>query len=101
MEAQELRQFKKDELETKIRQWREELFRSRFKSQTSEAKDTSVFPKLRRDIARGLTVLHEGTLGIVRAAKTAEVSPKGSAGPAPKKTTKKTATKKASAKAQQ
>ena len=89
MEAQELRQLKKDELETKIRQWREELFRSRFKSQTSEAKDTSVFPKLRRDIARGMTILQETKLGIVRAAKTAEVSPKGSDVPAPKKATKK------------
>ena len=98
MEAQELRQLKKEELEGRIRQWREELFRSRFKSQTSEAKDTSVFPKLRRDIARGLTILHETKLGIVRAAKAAEVSDK----PAPKKTTKtaKTTTKKSSSKAQ-
>lgn len=97
MEAQELRQLKKEELEGRIRQWREELFRSRFKSQTSEAKDTSVFPKLRRDIARGLTILQETKLGIVRAAKTAEASDK----PAAKKATKtaKTTTKKPSAKA--
>ncbi len=96
MEAQELRQLKKEELETKIRTWREELFRSRFKSQTSEAKDTSVFQKLRRDIARGLTILQETNLGIVRAAKTAEVSDK----PAPKKKTAKTTSKQASSKAQ-
>ncbi len=97
MEAQELRQLKKEELETKIRQWREELFRSRFKSQTSEAKDTSVFPKLRRDIARGLTILQETKLGIVRAAKSTEASDK----PVTKKATKtaKTSSKKPSAKA--
>jgi len=89
METQELRQLKKEELTAKITQWREELFRNRFKSQTSEAKDTSVFPKLRRNIARGLTVLHEAKLGIVRATK--EVSDKPAA---PKKTTKKATTKK-------
>ena len=96
METTELRQLKKEELEGKVRQWREELFRNRFKSQTSEAKDTSVFPKLRRDIARALTVLHEAKLEIVRVAKTAEMSDKPAA---PKKTAKATTKKSASAKA--
>lgn len=59
MEASELRQFSVDELNTKLKQWRDELFRSRFKAQSSETKNTSVFPKLRRDIARALTVLGE------------------------------------------
>ena len=95
MEAQELRQLKKEELEGKIRTWREELFRNRFKSQTAEAKDTSVFKKLRRDIARGLTILQETNLGIVRTAKTAEAQDK----PAPKKAAaKKTTAKKATSK---
>lgn len=71
MEAKELRQLKKEEIQGKVLQWKEELFRNRFKAQTSEAKDTSIFPKLKRDIARGLTILHETSLGITREAKPA------------------------------
>jgi large subunit ribosomal protein L29 len=59
MEAKELREFSIDELQTRVKQWKEELFRSKFKSEATEAKDTSVFRKLRRDIARGLTILNE------------------------------------------
>lgn len=59
MEAKELRNFSVEELKSRIRQWREELFRSKFKTQSSEAKDTSVLRKLRHEIARGLTVLSE------------------------------------------
>lgn len=77
MEAQELRQFNSEELKTRIKQWREELFRSRFKAQSSEAKDTSVLVKLRRDIARGLTILNEKARGAepVAAKATAEAAP--------------------------
>ena len=59
MEAQELRNLTIEELKTRSRQWSEELFRSRFKAQTSETKDTSVFKKLRKDIARANTVISE------------------------------------------
>ena len=59
MKAQELRQFTADELKNRVRQWREELFHARFKAETTENKNTSVFQKLRGDIARGLTVLNE------------------------------------------
>ena len=59
MDAEELRQFSAEELKGRVRQWRDELFRSRFKNETAEAKDTSVFRKLRLNIARGLTVLGE------------------------------------------
>jgi large subunit ribosomal protein L29 len=59
MEASELRNFSVDDLKGRIRQWREELFQSKFKSQSSETKDTSVLKKLRKDIARGMTVLNE------------------------------------------
>ncbi len=88
MEAQELRQLKKDELEAKVGQWREELFRTKFKSQTSEAKDTSVFPKLKRDIARALTILQEAKLGIVKVKVASDMPAKA----------KKTATKTKTAK---
>ena len=59
MEAAELKNFSVEELKSRIRQWRDELFRSKFKSESSEAKDTSIFKKLRRDIARANTVLTE------------------------------------------
>lgn len=59
MEAKELRTFNVEELKTRVRQWQDELFRARFKAQTTETKDTSVFRKLKRDIARGLTILNE------------------------------------------
>jgi len=74
MEAKELRSFNVEELKGRVKQWRDELFRAKFKSQTTEAKDTSVFKKLRRDIARGETILNEkvralaaGTLTEVKA----------------------------------
>jgi len=59
MEASELRQFSVEELKSRIRQWREEGFRSKFKNETNESRDTSTVKKTRRDIARGLTVLNE------------------------------------------
>jgi large subunit ribosomal protein L29 len=59
MEAKELRAFSVDELKGRVKQWKEDLFRSKFKTQSSEARDTSVIRKLKRDIARGLTILNE------------------------------------------
>jgi large subunit ribosomal protein L29 len=72
MEASELRNFSVEELKGRIRQWREELFHSKFKSQSAETKDTSVLRKLRKDIARGLTVLNEKAAGVEVAAKPAK-----------------------------
>ena len=63
MEASEIRQFSVDELKGRIRQWRDELFRNKFKTQTSETRDTSVIRKLRRDIARGETILRQKSEG--------------------------------------
>lgn len=63
MDAKELRQLSAEELTGRVRQWRDELFRARFKSQTAEAKDTSIFRKMKRDIARALTVLSEASAG--------------------------------------
>ena len=60
MEAKDLRTLSKEELKGRIHQWREELFRTRMKRHASELKDTSVFKKLRRDIARGETILRQG-----------------------------------------
>lgn len=59
MKAKELRDFSAADLQTRIGQWQEEVFRSRFKVESSEARDTSVVPKLKRDIARAYTILAE------------------------------------------
>ncbi len=69
MDAGELRNFTPEELNVRVKQWKDELFRSRFKAQTAEARDTSVVRKLRRDIARALTVIGEKNSGVVIAAK--------------------------------
>jgi large subunit ribosomal protein L29 len=63
MDASELRNFNIQELRGRITQWKEELFRARFKAESSETKDTSIFGKLRRDIARASTVLGEKLKG--------------------------------------
>ena len=59
MEARELRELGIPELTTRVTQWREELFRSKLKKFSGEAGDTTASRKLRRDIARALTVLNE------------------------------------------
>lgn len=93
MEATELRSFSADELKSRIKQWQEELFRSRFKAQTAEARDTSVFKKLRKDIARALTVLNEKAHGIELTA-TAPQDQGVEAAPADKPVAKKASAKK-------
>ena len=59
MEAKDLRTMGVDELKARVRQWSDELFRSRIKAGSAEAKDTSIFKKQRKDIARANTVLNE------------------------------------------
>ena len=59
MKAKELRDFSEADLKSRIAQWQEGVFRSRFKVESSEARDTSIVPKLRRDIARAYTILTE------------------------------------------
>lgn len=98
MEAKELRTLGVDELRARCRQWGEELFRARFQAKTAEAKDTSIFKKLRRDIARAQTVLTEklkaGQPGAIKA-----VAPKSEVEtPTDKPATKKAAAKKSTAK---
>lgn len=57
--VKDLRQFTVTDLEGRVKEWREELFRSKFKQETSEAPDTSVNRKLKRSIAKALTVINE------------------------------------------
>lgn len=72
MEVSELRTLTAEELKGKLKGWRDELFRTRFKVQSSEARDTSTVKKLRREIARTLTVITEKERGIVVASKPVE-----------------------------
>ena len=72
MEVSELRTLSAEELKGKVKNWRDELFRTRFKVQSSETRDTSTVKKLRREIARALTVLTEKERGIVVASKPVE-----------------------------
>ncbi len=62
MDTKELRQFSKEELGSRVKTWREQIFRTRFQAQTAEKRDTSVAKKLRRDVARALTLIREKTL---------------------------------------
>ena len=74
MKAKELRDFSASDLTGRINQWKEEVFRSRFKMENAEARDTSVIRKLRRDIARAYTILTEKN-----AKGTTEAAPKKAA----------------------
>lgn len=97
MEAKDLRALGADELKNKVGQWRDELFRAKFKAQSSEAKDTSVFRKLRRDIARGETILTQLRAGNAPAIAAKPAEDKAVAAPK-KATAKKTTTRKKAAK---
>lgn len=94
MEVKELKTFSVEELNGRIRQWKEDLFRAQFKAQTNETKDTSIMGKLRKDIARAYTVLNSGQAGSATAvAKPVEdkvPSDKPAKKPAAKKKTSKT-----------
>jgi len=59
MDAKELRQLSVEELKSKIKSLKEDGVRARFKVQSSEERDTSVFKKIRKDVARAQTVLTE------------------------------------------
>ncbi len=62
MKAGELRDLSHDELVAKSRDLRNELFNVKVKRSTGQLENTALARKLRRDIARVESVLHE-TLG--------------------------------------
>lgn len=76
MEAKEFRTLTVEDLNGRVRGWKDELFRARFKGQNAETKDTSVFKKLRKDIARALTVISEKSVGVEVPVKAAKVTAK-------------------------
>ncbi|MDD5153335.1 MAG: 50S ribosomal protein L29 [Thermodesulfobacteriota bacterium] len=59
MKAKDLRALSPDELQTKIKDLREELFRIKFQHSTQQLENTARFRLLKRDIARVETVICE------------------------------------------
>ena len=54
---QEIRELSIDQLKLKIDDWRRQLLSLRLSSVSSHVKDYSQFKKIRKNIARGLTLL--------------------------------------------
>jgi large subunit ribosomal protein L29 len=62
MKTDELRDQNNDELNQRIAQAQEELFRLRFRSATQQLENPSLIRKLRRDVARMKTILRQREL---------------------------------------
>ncbi|NLG63116.1 MAG: 50S ribosomal protein L29 [Candidatus Cloacimonetes bacterium] len=62
MKATEIRDLSVEEIQDRITDAREELFRLRFRSATQQLENPSLIKSLRRDIARMRTVLREREL---------------------------------------
>lgn len=62
MQAADIRAFSHAELQSRIDDAREALFKLRFQTAFGQATDTSQFRKTRRDLARMLTVQRENEL---------------------------------------
>ena len=59
MKAQELRDMTSAELNTKLKELKEELFNLRFQSAINQLENTHRITDVKKDIARVMTVLHE------------------------------------------
>lgn len=62
MKTGDIRDLSVDDIEARIRQLQEELFRLRFRSATQELENPMLLRTLRKDIARLKTVLREREL---------------------------------------
>jgi len=73
--ATPLRALEDDELETKLREAKEELFNLRFQAATGQLESHGRLKAVRKDIARIYTIMRERELGIsgVEAASDSEV----------------------------
>ena len=65
--ATELREATEDDLVTKLREAKEELFNLRFQAATGQLENHGRLRAVRRDIARIYTVMRERELGITTA----------------------------------
>ena len=59
VDVTKLRQAGTDELRTKVRQLREQLFKLRWQAVSGQAENPRKIREVRRDVARHLTVLNE------------------------------------------
>ena len=64
--ASDLRGLSRDELNAKVKEYKEELFNLRFQSATGQLQSTARLREVRKDIARIYTVLQERNLGIIQ-----------------------------------
>ena len=62
MKAEEIREFEDTEIEARLKELREELFRLRFKTATMELENPKLQKAIKRDIARMKTILREREL---------------------------------------
>ena len=72
--AVELRGLEDDELVTKLKEHKEELFNLRFQSATGQLDNNKRLQTVRRDIARIYTVMRERELGLTTAPAASELS---------------------------
>ena len=63
--AADLRGLSRDELNAKVKEFKEELFNLRFTAATGQLESHGRLREVRKDIARVYTVLQERNLGIV------------------------------------
>ena len=70
--ARELRELDEDELETHLREAREELFNLRFQHVTGQLDNHARLNQVRKDIARINTILREQEIAAAEAAEGAE-----------------------------
>ena len=62
MKAEEIREWENSEIEARMDELREELFRLRFRSATMQLENPRLINSIRRDIARLNTILREREL---------------------------------------
>jgi large subunit ribosomal protein L29 len=70
----ELRELHDDELQTRLREAKEELFNLRFQMATGQLDNNRRLRTVRHDIARIYTILHERELGLSVAPNEGEVA---------------------------
>lgn len=62
MKAQEIREWENSEIEARLTELKEELFRLKFKTATMQLENPRLIQHIRRDIARLNTILREREL---------------------------------------
>ena len=65
LDVKELRDTEEDELVTKLKEAKEELFNLRFQAATGQLENHGRLRAVRKDIARIYTVMRERELGII------------------------------------